>query len=139
MHLHIFRTFRTGRIGYKVQMLRTPCCPLVWSQILRTTYIVLHGQTRFSTFYTFFEHFEQVETGTNVTNMNMQHASMLHAQQLGVGFDSNSKWFLNGQYSVCFRIEYSNRIEYFIRTIIMYVYVDSPSQERRKVRDSTYV
>ena len=57
---------------------------------------------------------------------------------LGVGFDSNSKWFSNGQYSVCFRIEYSNRIEYFIRTVIVYVYVDSPSQARRKVRDSTY-
>jgi hypothetical protein len=57
---------------------------------------------------------------------------------LGVGFDSNSKWFSNGQYWVCFRIEYSNRIEYFIRTVIVYVYVDSPSQARRKVRDSTY-
>jgi hypothetical protein len=52
---------------------------------------------------------------------------------LGVGFDSNSKWFSNGQYSVCFRIKY------FICTVIMYVYVDSPSQVRRKVRDSTYV
>ncbi len=57
---------------------------------------------------------------------------------LGVGFDSNSKWFSNGQYSVCFRIEYSNRIEYFIRTVIVYVYVGSPSQAKRKVRDSTY-
>jgi hypothetical protein len=46
--------------------------------------------------------------------------------------------FSNGQYSVCFRIEYPNRIEYFIRTVIVYVYVDSPSQARRKVRDSTY-
>jgi hypothetical protein len=57
---------------------------------------------------------------------------------LGVGFNSNSKWFLNGQYTVCFRIEYLNRIEYFIRTVIVYIYVDSPSQVRRKVRDSTY-
>jgi hypothetical protein len=33
---------------------------------------------------------------------------------------------------------FSNRIEYFIRTVIVYIYVDSPSHARRKVRDSTY-
>jgi hypothetical protein len=32
---------------------------------------------------------------------------------------------------------FSNQIEYFIRTVIMYVYIDSPSQTRRTVRDST--
>jgi hypothetical protein len=62
----------------------------------------------------------------------------VRSQVVGVGFNSNSKWFSNGQYSVCFRIEYLNRIEYFIRTVIVYVYVDSPSPVRRKVRDSTY-
>jgi hypothetical protein len=63
---------------------------------------------------------------------------MSDESDVGVGFDSNSKWFSNGQYSVCFRIEHSNRIEYFIRAVIVYVYVDSPSQARRKVWDSTY-
>jgi hypothetical protein len=62
----------------------------------------------------------------------------VRSQVVGVGFNSNSKCFSNGQYSVCFRIEYLNRIEYFIRTVIVYVYVDSPSPVRRKVRDSTY-
>jgi hypothetical protein len=33
---------------------------------------------------------------------------------------------------------FSNQIEYFIRTVIVYVYVDSPSQARRKLRDSAY-
>jgi hypothetical protein len=32
---------------------------------------------------------------------------------------------------------FSNQIEYFIRNVIVYVYVGGPSQARRKVRDST--
>jgi hypothetical protein len=63
---------------------------------------------------------------------------MYAGYSVGVGFDSNSKWFSNGQYSVCFQIEYLNRIEYFIRTVIVYIYIESPSEGRRKVRGSTY-
>jgi hypothetical protein len=47
------------------------------------------------------------------------------ALTVGVRFDSNSKLFSKGQYSLYFRIEYLIRIEYFVRTVIMYVYVDS--------------
>ncbi len=46
---------------------------------------------------------------------------------VGLGFDSNLKWFSKGQYLVWFWIEYSYQIEYFIHTVIVYVYVDTNS------------